>query len=211
VDNFWLVTQEFDEMTGDTRFYGPEYQLLGPTGLFGKTKIPSATPKPVWSADLLVIQPAAIIEETGAISYWWAFKASTTEGRLFDNVSTILTLVDGKRDQWESLETISELRDDGQFIEVVMVQLDAQMFRDGQSCTELKIRVTGQDFELVSDFKAAMGQLMGAVGGDKNQGFVETLKDTQSSTDDSHPSAGSNSSSDIRADESERGPRRLDL
>lgn len=205
-----LVTQEFDDMTGDARYYGPEYQLIGPVGLFGGSKIPSVTAKPVPSSDLVIIQPAAIIDDSGFTSYWWAFKAVSAERQLFGDVSNLLTLVDGRRSTWESLEPMDSVLDNGDLLEVVMFQMDENFFKEGHSSTVLKIRVLNQDFEIVSSFKEALGQLLAVAGQNQKQGFSDVIRDDQASSQ-ATDTYGTHPSGDIRADISERGPRRLDF
>lgn len=210
MEKYPLVTEEFDEMTGDTRYYGPEFQLIGPVGLFGGSKVPSATARPVPSNDLVILQPAAIIEDSGFTSYWWAFKAVSAEQQLFGDVSSMLTLVDGKRSTWDSMDPIDSVLDNGDLLEVVMFQMDEHLFKDGHSSAALKIRVLNQDFEIVANFKEALGQLLGVASQNQKQGFSNPINSTQATYMD-NDDYGTSPSSDMRADVSERGPRRIDF
>lgn len=209
MDKFFLVTEEFDDMTGEKRFYGPEFQLIGPVGLFGGSKTPSAATKPVSSSDLVIIQPAAVIEDSGIPSYWWAFKAVSDERQVFGDVAELLTLVDGKRSRWESLEPIESVLNNGDLLEIVMFPLDKQLFKDGSSSTELKIRVLNQDFEIVQNFKEAMGQVLGAVG--QNQGHDSINTSSAQSASIATDENANRPSGDLRADGSSRGPREIDF
>lgn len=205
-----LVTEEFDEMTGDKRYYGPEYQLFGPVGLFGSSKYPSAATKRVSSNDLVILQPAVIIEETGATSFWWAFKAVSAVRKQFDAVSSLITLVDGQRSTWESMKPIVSVLDNGDSLEVVMFQMDEHLFKDGHSSVALKIRVLNQDFEIVPNFKDALGQLLGAATRNQKQRFSSPMNTTRATFTGSDE-VGTIPSGDVRADVSQRGPRRLDF
>jgi hypothetical protein len=144
-----MIHKSFDEMTGKgeletDKFVLEEHKIfLGPS-------------------TYLQMTPTVVVTESGEKVYWLVFLSYYLDWQFLSD-DVMYVLVDGNRSQVQGIVTYSDTRDDGDevmCVEVAQFQVDAAWLTSVADSSSAKVRVIGRDFEITTEIKAQMAELV---------------------------------------------------